>query len=81
MTLPKQLAVPRLIGELTPPDNDPTHIGLSRLEHHWLVKVSEGGYGVWRVLCLECRNRYVGFKRVSLSRKPCEQCGAVYAEL
>jgi hypothetical protein len=48
------------------------------LERHWLCKIVEEGVTVYKVLCLKCRHAQTGFKRVSFSELPCENCGVIW---
>lgn len=41
-----------------------------------LCKVVVDGLKVWRVLCLNCRNTFPGYQRMSLSLLECDQCCA-----
>lgn len=45
------------------------------LDRNYLCKVTVENVSVWRILCLECRNGYAGFRRVSISTIDCEDCG------
>ncbi len=48
------------------------------LTRHYLCRVIDLDTRIqmWRVLCADCRNASVtGFKRVSFSELPCDQCG------
>jgi hypothetical protein len=42
---------------------------------HYLCKVEEEGLIVWKILCVQCRNSFPGFKCLSLSEFDCEKCG------
>lgn len=46
------------------------------LDRHYLCRVVINGLPVWRVLCLECRNRIAAFKRIALSERDCDLCGS-----
>lgn len=50
------------------------------LERHYLCRVlvadNLGTTTAYKVLCVKCRNASVlGFKRISFSEKPCDECG------
>lgn len=50
-----------------------------KLDLNYICRVvtREGGVG-YCILCLKCRNKTRGFKRIEATDKPCAECGAVY---